>query len=231
MKTPLVLLPGLLCDDRLWLPQTQVLGNIADISTADLTWDDSIASMAGRVLADAPANFALAGLSMGGYVALEIMRQAPGRVEKLALLDTAAAPDTAEQTARRRGLIELAAKGRFKGVTPRLLPLLIHPSKIDDAELTGVVMDMAEDIGMDAFLRQQQAIMGRADSRPLLADITCPTLVLCGEDDAITPLSVHRDMAAQIPDAHLIVVEDCGHLSTLERPEPVNRALEDWLAA
>lgn len=187
--------------------------------------------MAGRILADAPSGFALAGLSMGGYVALEIMRQAPERVEKLALLDTSAAPDTSEQTARRRGLIELAAKGRFKGVTPRLLPLLIHSSRTDDAELTGIVMDMAEDIGMDAFLRQQQAIMGRADSRPLLRDIACPTLVLCGEDDAITPLSVHRDMATQIPDMTLIVVEDCGHLSTLERPEAVNRALRDWLAA
>lgn len=158
------------------------------------------------------------------------MRRAPERVTRLALLDTSARPDTDEQRARRRGLIELAEKGEFKGVTPRLLPLLIHPDRLGDEALKATVMGMAERVGKEAFLRQQKAIMGRPDSRPDLARIKCPALVLVGRQDALTPVAVHEEMAAGIPGARLVIVEDCGHLSTLEKPEAVNAALEDWLA-
>ena len=127
------------------------------------------------------------------------MRQAPERVTRLALLDTQARADTPEATARRRGLIELAQKGEFKGVTSRLLPLLIHPSRLADEHLTGIVRAMAEDTGKEAFLRQQRAIMGRPDSRPSLPAIACPTLVLCGREDALTPLDLHLEMAAADP--------------------------------
>lgn len=228
-KTPLVLLPGLLCDAALWRGQVAGLTNVAESWVADLTRDDSLAAMARRVLADAPPKFALAGLSMGGYCAFEVMRQAPERVLRLALLDTGARADTQEQTSRRRGLIELAEKGAFKGVTPRLLPMFVHPDRLNDKMLTGAVTSMAERVGKDAFLRQQKAIIGRVDSRPLLATIRCPTLVLCGREDILTPPALAEEMAAGIPGARLDLIDHCGHLSTMERPEAVTAELRQWL--
>ena len=228
-RTPLVLLPGLLCDQALWQRQIEGLADLADPSVADLTQDASLPAMAARVLAAAPPRIALAGLSMGGYVAQEIMRRAPERVERLALLDTNARADRPDQTARRRDLIALARRGRFKGVTKRLLPYLIHPDRLDDAPLTGVVMGMAERIGREAFLRQEEAIMGRLDGLEDLRRIVCPTLILCGAQDVLTPPKVHREMADRIPHARFVVIENCGHLSTLERPDEVTAALRDWL--
>lgn len=228
-KTPLVLLPGLLCDARLWAHQRQHLTDIADIRVADLTKAESMRELASGVLKTAPEQFALAGLSMGGYVAMEIMRQAPHRVTRLALLDTSARPDTDEQRTRRRGLIELAEKGKFKGVTPRLLPLLIHEGRMDDTALTDTVLAMAEHVGKDAFLRQQKAILGRPDSRPDLPDYDLPVLVLAGREDALTPLDAAEEMAGLIPGSQLTVLEDCGHLSTLERPGETTAAMRQWL--
>jgi pimeloyl-ACP methyl ester carboxylesterase len=229
-KPALVLLPGLLCDEALWRPQIERFGDRFDIRVADLTRDDSLRGMAGRLLASAPPRFALAGLSMGGYVAQEILREAPGRVSRVALLDSSARPDSAEQTARRSALIKLAQTGKFKGVTPRLLPLLIHPARLDDRDLTGIVMAMAERVGQAAFLRQQNAILNRPDGRPDLAAVRCPALVMCGAQDALTPPALSREIADAIPGAQLIVVEDCGHLASLEQPDPVNEAFEAWLA-
>jgi len=230
-KIPLVLLPGLLCDAALWRAQVEGLGVVAEPLVVELTQDDSLAGMGRRALAGAPPSFALAGLSMGGYVAQEIMRQAPDRVAKLALLDTSARADTPEQTARRRGLIELSEKGDFKGVTPRLLPLFLHPARHEDKPLTEVVMGMAERVGKAAFLRQQKAIMGRPDGREDLRRIACPTLVLCGRQDALTPLALHEEIAGLVPGARLVVVEDCGHLSPLEKPITVTATLRQWLLA
>lgn len=229
-KPALVLLPGLLCDEALWRPQIERFGDRFDIRVADLTRDDSLRGMAGRLLASAPPRFALAGLSMGGYVAQEILREAPGRVSRVALLDSSARPDSAEQTARRSALIKLAQTGKFKGVTPRLLPLLIHPARLDDRDLTGIVMAMAERVGQAAFLRQQNAILNRPDGRPDLAAVRCPALVMCGAQDALTPPALSREIADAIPGAQLIVVEECGHLASLEQPDPVNEAFEAWLA-
>jgi len=230
-RVPLVLLPGLLCDAALWQPQVDALSGIADCRVADLTTQDSIGAMAESVLADMPAHFALAGLSMGGYVALEIMARAPERVTRLALLDTRAQADEPEESKRRRGLIELAEKGQFKGVTPRLLPLFLHEARLGDAALTGTVTRMAQHVGKEAFIRQQRAIMGRRDQMATLVKIHVPTLVLCGREDALTPPADHKAMAAGIAGARLVVVEDCGHLATLERPEEVNAALRRWLEA
>ncbi len=229
-KTPLVLLPGLLCDRELWRGQVDDLGDIASPWVADLTRDDSLATMARRVLATAPHEFALAGLSMGGYCAFEILRQAPARVKRLALLDTNARADTAEQSSRRQGLIDMAEKGDFKSVPPLLLPLFLHPDHLKDAELTGRVSAMAHRVGKEAFMRQQKAIIGRIDMRAHLPRIACPTLVLCGRQDQLTPVALHEEMAALIPGALLEVVETCGHLSTMERPDAVNAALRILLA-
>lgn len=228
-KTPLALLPGLLLDESFWRNQVEGLADVAEPLVVDVTRRDSIQAMASDVLADLPERFALCGLSMGGYVALEIMRQAPERVERLALLDTKARPDDPEMVARRRGLIELAQKGQFKGVTPRLLPLLIHPSRLQDEALTNHILAMAEAVGRDGFLRQQKAILGRPDFRPLLPTIRCPTLVLCGRQDQLTPVDAHLELAAGIADARLVVLEDCGHLPPLELPERTSSELRRWL--
>ena len=226
MKIPVVFLPGLLCDARLWQPQIAGLGQGIESWVADLTRDDSIAGMAKRVLAEAPfPRFALAGLSMGGYVAMEVMRQAPERVERLALLDTQARPESPEARERRLALMALAEKGDFMGVTDRLLPLLVHSSRLSDAPLVELIKDMARHVGKEAFLREQKAIMGRADSRDTLWKIRCPTLVLCGEHDLLTPRDRHEEIGAAIGGAKLVVLPGCGHLSTLEKPLEVNRAL------
>lgn len=226
----LLLLPGLLCDTRLWRDQAASLAPIARAVVADLTLDDRIEAMAARALAAVEGPFALAGLSMGGYVALEILRQAPGRVARLALLDTSARPDTPEQTRRRRGLISLSRAGQFRGVTPRLLPQLIHPSRLD-TPLAAEVMAMAERVGKDAFLRQQEAIMHRVDSRPHLARIAVPALVGVGAEDALTPPALAEEMAAMIPGARLRIFADAGHLPTMETPEAASAALAAWLTA
>lgn len=225
----LVLLPGLLCDGALWRHQVETLGDLVRVQVADLTRDDSMAAMARRVLDQAPDSFALAGLSMGGYVAQEIMRQAPERVERLALVDTSCLADTPEQTARRREFVEMTRHGQFRGVTSRLLPVLIHDARLGDEELTGTVMEMAERIGKEAFIRQQTAIMNRPDGTRDLGSITCPTLVLCGRQDQLTPLPLHLEMARRIPNATQVTVEDSGHLSPLERPRAVSAVMRYWL--
>ncbi len=193
MKTPIAFFPGLLCDAQLWQPQVVGLGPAIDPWIAEFKRDDSIAAMAARALAECPyPKFALAGLSMGGYVALEAMRQAPERIERLALLDTQARPEAPEARERRLALMALAQKGEFVGVTDRLMPLLVHPSRLADAPLVELIKDMAKNIGKDAFLRQQQAIMDRADSRESLWKVRCPTLVLCGAQDQRTPPDRHE---------------------------------------
>jgi len=227
--TSLILLPGLLCDEALWAHQTDSLADITDITVADMTRDDTIEAMAGRVLADAPEIFALAGLSMGGYVAQEIMRQAPERVERLALLDTSANADTPDRKTQRKGFIAQLGLGGFQGVTGKLLPFLIHEDRLGDEDLVAVIRASAQNVGPEAFVRQQHAIMARPDVRKSLKKIACPTLVLCGRQDALTPLSGHEEMAAAIPNARLVVIENCGHLAPLERPDAVNAAMHAWL--
>lgn len=229
-KIPLVLLPGLLCDAALWAAQLPALADIAEPAVADLTADESLPAMARRVLAEAPPRFALAGLSMGGYLAQEIMRQTPERVTRLALLDTSARADTPQRQALRRDYVALAQRGEFHGITPRMLPQWIHPERLGDATLTGAIMAMTARIGRDAYLRQMQAIMARPDGREDLRRIAVPTLVLCGREDQATPLALHEEIAALIPGAELVIVERCGHLSPMERPDEVSAALRRWLA-
>lgn len=229
-KHKLVLIPGLLCDENLWAHQVSGLADMAEVEVADITREDNIPDLARAVLRRAPERFSLAGLSMGGYVAHEIMRQEPTRIERLALVDTSARPDTPENTKKRKSMMDLATHGKFKGVTPLLLPNLVHPDHVEKADVGDVVLRMAESVGKDAFLRQQTALMHRVDSRPDLANINCPTLVLCGREDALTPVEVHQEMADAIGDnAKLVVVEHSGHLAPLEQPRVVTDAFKKWL--
>lgn len=225
----LLLLPGLLCDARLW--RGQIAGLAAPATVADLTRDDSVADMATRALAEAPPRFALAGLSMGGYVAFEIMRRAPERVTRLMLFDTSARPDTPEQSRRRRGLMALSRAGRFRGVTPRLLPMLVHPDRVEEQPLADEVMAMADRVGKEAFLRQQTAIMNRPDSRPDLPTIAVPVLVVVGAQDALTPPELAREIAGGVPGARYAEIPDCGHLPTMEHPEQATALMAEFLAA
>lgn len=231
-------LPGLLCDGRLWRDQVAALAPTRCV-VADLTHDDSIGAMADRALRAAEgalragppgARLAVCGLSMGGYVAFEIIRRAPDRVARLALFDTSARPDTPEQTRRRRGLLALSESGMFRGVTPRLLPQLLAPANLA-GPLGAEVMAMAERVGRPAFHRQQRAIMHRVDSRPTLPAITVPTLVGVGEEDALTPPHLAEEMAAGIPGARLARIPGAGHLPSMEAPAAVADLLRDWLKA
>jgi len=233
MTEPLasVLIPGLLCTPRLYAEQLPALWRCGPVMIADHTRDDAMAAIAARILGTAPARFALVGLSMGGYIAFEIMRQAPDRVAKLALLDTGARADTPEQSERRSRLIELAQKGRFVEIPDLLFPLFVHRNHQADASLKHVVRVMAQETGVETFMRQQRAIMGRPDSRPGLAAIRCPTLVLVGEGDELTPPALALEIADGIAGAHLVVVPESGHLSTLEQSAAVSKALVEWLMA
>lgn len=230
-RIPLLLIPGLLCDKALWQHQIAFLKGTTACHVADTAQHDRIETIAKNVLAKAPPQFALAGLSMGGYVAFEIMRLAPERILKLCLLDTSARPDTEEQRERRQLLLAMAKTGHFKGVTPRLLPMLIHPDRMEDKELTHTITSMAERMGRGAFHNQQTAIMHRIDSRPDLKSIRCPTLVIGGRQDALTPPDITREIADGIRGAHFEVIENCGHLAPLEQPDEVNRLMKRWLAA
>ena len=227
---PLILVPGLLCSARLYAPQIAALWPFGPVTVADHRRDDDMAAISARILADAPPRFALAGLSMGGHIAFAMLRLAPERVAKLALLDTSARPDTAEQSVQREKLIVLADSGKLNDVVEILAPRFLHRSRQNDEALKRIMQKMAADIGPKAFVRQQRAIMSRVDSRPFLAAIHCPTLVLVGDGDELTPPELSKEICTGIPSARLTVVPDCGHLSTLEKPDAVNAALAEWLS-
>ena len=228
---PTVLIPGLLASARLYAGQIPPLWRVGPVTIADHTRDDSMSAIARRILATAPPRFALIGLSMGGYIAFEILRQAPERIARLALLDTSARADAAEQTAMRRAQMTLASQGRLTEVVAQQFPRLVHRARRSDAALREVFDLMAEEVGAAAFIRQQTAILGRSDSRPMLGSIRCPTLVLVGDGDELTPPELAAEIAAGIDGARLVTVPQCGHLSTLEQPQEVTRALLEWLQA
>lgn len=226
---PILLVPGLNCSPRLYAAQMPALWAFGPVTVADHRQADSMEGIAAAVLRDAPPRFALVGLSMGGYVAMAIMRAAPERVARLALLDTGSRADTPQQTENRKRQIEIAAAGRFRDIPDLQWPLLVHKNRQHDEALKSVVVQMAEETGAQAFIRQQRAIAARPDSRPELSAIGCPTLILVGDGDQLTPPELSDEMNLLIPGSRLVVVSDCGHLSTLERPDAVTRALVNWM--
>lgn len=230
-RDALVLVPGLLCDEALWDHQVRHLGEIADIQVASTTGHDTLDGMVAAILALAPTRFSLAGLSMGGYISMEVMRAAPERVRRLALLDTSGRPDTPEQSDGRRAMLAASQAGEFKGITRRLLGQFVHPSRLGEAALTEAIMAMTARVGPDSFRRQQNALIpARAvDRRPYLREFRCPTLVMCGREDVLTTVEMHEEIAGLIPGARLALIEECGHMSTMERPQAVTALLRDWL--
>lgn len=231
MPEPLVLIPGLNCTPALYAPQWPALAAGRPILVAETALDETIGAVAERLLAAAPERFALCGLSMGGYVAFEVMRRAPQRVTRLALLDTTAKPPTPETNAPREQMIALARKGAFDNVTTLLWQKLVAPERLTDEALRLGVRQMAMEVGAGGFVRQQRAIMGRPDSRPVLGSVSVPALVVVGAEDAITPRDEAREIAAGIGvRARYLEIPGCGHLSTLEAPEIVTKALLRWLS-
>jgi len=229
-RIPLLLLPGLLCDERLWRAQIADLADITVCHVADLSQDDRLEAMAARALAAMPERFAVAALSMGGYVAFSLLRLAPERVSRLALFDTSARPDTEISARRRRGLMALAGTGRFRGIGPRLFPQLVHPDRRGDRLLAAEVVGMAERMGRAAFLRQQTALLHRPDFRGDLGGIQVQTLVVVGEADQLTPLDRAEEIARGIAGARLVVMPGCGHLPPMEQPDAVSALLREWLS-
>jgi pimeloyl-ACP methyl ester carboxylesterase len=229
-QIPIVLIPGLNCSPRLYASQIPVMWRFGPVTVAQHTRDDTMAAIAKRILTTAPPRFAVAGLSMGGYIALEIVRQAAGRVAKLALLDTNARDDSPEAQQKRRANIALAESGRFADVIEDVWPMLVHPDRRADEGLKRIHVAMCNDVGPKGYVRQQKAILTRIDWRPLLSSVLCPTLVLVGAEDELTPPVLSEEMAAATPGAKLVKIPECGHLSTLERPDAVNDALAEWMS-
>lgn len=226
---PLLLVPGLLCTDRLFQPQIDQIKD-RSVLIADHQSQETIEEIVTHILQQAPDRFNLAGLSMGGFLAMEIALRAPDRVLRLALLSTTARADVEAQTARRKRQILAAKDGRLEEVVNELLPFFLGPDAIVRNDLVDCVRQMADETGVDAFCRQQNALLSHRDLRPMLNRIHCPTLVLVGEHDQLTPPDRASEIARQISKSALVTAENCGHLSTLEAPETVNRALFDWLS-
>lgn len=234
-KTPLLLIPGLLCSPRLFAPQTAALADAADVVVPDwrrapLSIWDSWESAARWCIAQMPAEkFALAGLSLGGMLAVEIMQIAADRVTKLALLDTGMRSQTETERAIRRARIRLAQEGHFELVLGLQMSRFIPAYRLPDKALVNEVMTMCGEIGVEIYRRQEELAAVRADRRPDLPKIKCPTIVVCGRDDTATPLFLSEEMTAAIEGSELIVIEACGHLISMEKPEETSAILRRWL--
>jgi pimeloyl-ACP methyl ester carboxylesterase len=225
----LILLPGLLNDAELWRDQVGGLADAARCQVADLTRGESLRELAQQVLAEAEPTFALAGFSMGGYVAQEIARIAPERIERLALIDTAIRADTPERAAQRRAVNAAAShEGAFLGVADRLMASYVDASRLDDKNLTGRIQAMTQRLGREVFLRQNG--LAREDGAAALRALRCPIVIICGEHDAITPLAGQHEMAHAIGCLHMVIIPNAGHMTPMEAPDAVNAALRRWLA-
>ena len=233
---PLVLLPGIVCDRASWEPVIPALSRLAPCQVHETGPDLSLGAMAERVLAAAPPTFALAGHSMGGRVALEIVRRSPQRVERLALLDTGYRPLPSGQAAEderagRHALLALARRDGMRAMGRVWVRRMVHPDRLDDAGLIDAILDMIERQTADRFEAQIEALLERPDAAPVLRTAACPTLVLCGRQDGWSPVTQHEEIAAMIGGSTLEVIDDCGHMAPMESPEQVAEAMLSWLRA
>ena len=226
--TPFLLIPGLNCDARVYAGVANTLWPRGPVTIANHREQDSMAAIAAAILKTAPPEFGLVGFSMGGYLAFEVLRQAPDRVRKLALLDTSARPDTPESTENRRRRIGMVQGGKMGLVIEQAFPLSVHPENESNSDLYAVHRAMAEANGPEAYIRQQEAIIGRPDSRPDLAGIKVPTLIIVGEGDQITPPEHAEEMHKAIAGSRLVKVPRAGHLALLEQPDMVQDAMVEW---
>lgn len=229
-RPTIVFLGGHLCTEVLWAAQCKALADVAECLPLPLDGGPSMAALAGAVLARAPARFALVALSMGGHVAMEIMRQAPERIERLALVDTRAGVDSPERLTVRAADDQIVRTQGFAALARTLPARWMGPRAAADPALCALVEGMVLSVSDEVRNDQLQALLGRIDSRPSLPAIRCPTLVMCGRDDKPNPVWMHEEMAQLIPGARLCILDDCGHLSPIEQPHAVSDALRDWLS-
>ena len=225
----LVFIPGLLCTSALFQAQIDVLETTHKIMIADTTGLDSISAMSERILSKTDGPLILFGLSMGGYIAMETARLDTSRVHGLGLFSTGARADTGERRKMRNDLVRLSATGKFRGVTPRLLPKFLSPQALQNEQLTNTVIHMAESVGQRNFALQQQAISTRIDHRPHLSSYTVPSCVVCGDIDELTPPDLSVEMAGLLPNCELKLLEGIGHLSTMEAPEACLAAMQSLI--
>lgn len=226
---PIMLVPGLASSPRIFSAVMPDLWRFGPVTVANHSRDANMVLIARRILAEAPPRFALVGHSMGGAIAFELMRQAPERVAKLALINTYARPGTPEFSDFCSGWIAEVRRGGYHAVVERMFADAVHPSRVGDVGLKRAVIEMADHVGPDGFVRQLEAIMTRADSRATLAEIKCPTLVLTGDTDNSIPKLLSTEIAKGIPGARLVIVPNCGHLSPLEQPRAIADELVEWL--
>jgi pimeloyl-ACP methyl ester carboxylesterase len=227
---PLLLLPGMMCDARLFAPQIASLSASVPLMTLPLNNESTVTALAAHVLQHAPPQFALCGLSMGGIVAMEVIRQAPERVERLALLDTNPLAELPEKAAVREPQIQSALNGNLRGIMRDEMKPHYLSDGPDRQRILDLCMAMAESLGPDVFERQSRALQSRPDQTATLQNVTVPTLVLCGEADALCPVERHELMHSLVPQSQLKVIASAGHLPTLEQPEATSQALMEWLS-
>lgn len=225
---PLVLVPGLVCDDTVWRHQTRYLTDIAEPRVVEPHGQSTMQELARQILDDLPDRFALAGFSMGGYVALEILRQSPERVDRLALLDTSARPDPPERAERRRSAIAACERGDYEEVIEGMMPILLC-DRCRGGPLPDLVRTMTARIGAETFVQRHLAMLSRNDSRELLAASDVPVRVIFGREDGMSTLEEHREMADLAPRGKLSIIEECGHMSPIEQPQAVTSLMRDWL--
>jgi pimeloyl-ACP methyl ester carboxylesterase len=234
MSETLVLVPGLLCDEALWVHQQAALADRVNVQIAHHGLLDSLGAMAQRIIDQAPSRFAIAGHSMGGRVVLEVLRRVPDRVIAVALLDTGFAPlapgEAGErEAAGRYALLEASRQQGMRAMAWIWLQNMVHKSRLDDAPLVEAILDMMARKTSDIYEAQIKALLSRPDARDVLQTILCPTLVLCGNEDIWAPVKQHADLAARIPRSQMTVIPECGHMSPMERPELVSEAFKQWL--
>lgn len=230
MTEPLVFLPGMMCDARLFGPQIAALSADTVVTVAPITQGERVEEIASNLLDHLPRRFALAGLSMGGIVAMEILRRAPDRVSRLALMDTNPLPETPQVAAGREPQIVAARAGRLLDVMrDEMKPNYLAPGPYR-GEVLELVMDMARALGPDVFVRQSRALQRRPDQQTTLRKSKIPALILCGVHDALCPVKRHEFMAELMPNAELVVIDDAGHLPTLERPHETTAAIRQWMS-
>lgn len=229
MNEALLLLPGMMCDARVFTPQIEVFSASRTILVAPMTTSNSFTSLANNILNSAPPKFALAGFSMGGIAAMEIMRQAPERVTRLALLDTNPLAETLERQQQRETQIDSVLAGNLETVMRDEMKPHYLSDASDSSAILKLCMDMAIALGPKVFVTQSRALQSRGDQTATLTSVRVPALVLCGEDDRLCPVTAHQEMQQRIPSAALAIIAGAGHLPTLEQPDKTNEALDKWL--